>query len=51
MNSEESNERLKEINKKLDLFLSRQLQIREKLDKVEFKQDTIINMLTETNHK
>ena len=48
MNSEVSNQQFKEIKEALELFLSRQLEIRERLAQVESKQDTLINLLSES---
>ena len=48
MNSDVTSEQFKEIKESLELFLSRQLEIRERLAKVESKQDTQINLLSES---
>ena len=48
MNSDVTSEQFKEIKEALELFLSRQLEIRERLAKVESKQDTLINLLSES---
>ena len=46
MELEKINQQYEEIKTSLELFLSRQLEIRERLSKVEAKQDKIMELLT-----
>ena len=46
MEQEKINQQYEEIKTSLELFLSRQLEIRERLSKVEVKQDEIMELLT-----
>ena len=46
MELEKINQQYEEIKTSLELFLSRQLEIRERLSKVEVKQDEIMELLT-----
>ena len=46
MELEKINQQYEEIKTSVELFLSRQLEIRERLSKVEARQDEIVELLT-----